>query len=403
MSHASHDKAAGRSKAGKMDQNKICIVLVTDDLGYGGAERQVVELANNLNRTRFDVHVCVLSDHIPLSSTLVDTEHRLHIVKKENKFDLSVVPRLARLLKELKADIVHGYLFSAEIASRLAGRIAGTKLVIGSERNANHGIKRRHVLTYRFTQRCVDAIVANSRAGAEWNARVFNRPASDYRVVHNGVDIERFVPADMAILRRRLGLREDCCVIGNVSNFKPQKNHTMLFRAFKLVLGSFPDAQLLLAGDQPVDSGGRHNGYQGQCNCVIDDLGIRQQCVFLGHQDAMEYLYPACDLTVLSSLHEGTPNVLLESMACGVPVIATRVCDNAYVVKEGQVGYLVDVGDEKAMADRINELLGDATLRRQMGRRAREWVLDEFSTMRLAEKMAKVYTELLTKPDDGHV
>ena len=86
----------------------ICVLLVVDDLGYGGAERQVVELANNLNPDRFDAHICSLSDHVPLSNKLRDSEHRLHTIVKKNKVDCAVAPRPAYLLWPLKADIVHG-------------------------------------------------------------------------------------------------------------------------------------------------------------------------------------------------------------------------------------------------------------------------------------------------------
>lgn len=376
---------------------RTCVVLVIDDLGYGGAERQVVELANNLNADRFDVHICTLSNHTPLNNKLKlrNAGQRLHTVIRKNRFDFTVVPRLACLLRALKADIVHGFLFSAEIASRLAGRVAGIKLVIGSERNANKPIGRIQMLTYRLTQRCVDFIIANSNAGAKYNREQFNRPTSDYRVVHNGVDTERFRPRDGMRTRSKLGIPLTCPVVGVFAAFREQKNHSMLFRAFKLVLDSFPEARLLIVGDQPIDERSRTNSYKFQLNRVVDDLKIRHRCVFLGHQDSTEQLYPACDITVLPSLHEGTPNVLLESMACGVPVIATNVCDNEYVVRDGEVGHLVALGDDAGMARHMVSLLSNNALRQETGRKARNWVIEEFSTERLAEKMESIYTELL--------
>ena len=108
-----------------MTNKRTCVVLVIDDLEYGGAQRQVIELANNIDPERFEVHVCALSNYVPLGKRLKDSERRLHTVPKMNKFDFTVVPRLARLLKSVNADVVHSYLFSADIASRLAGRLAG--------------------------------------------------------------------------------------------------------------------------------------------------------------------------------------------------------------------------------------------------------------------------------------
>ena len=384
------------SRAPERSQQPICVVLVVDDLGYGGAERQVVELANNINHNAFDLHVCSLSNHLPLRSQLVVSELNLHVIARKTRFDFTVVPRLAHLLRTLKADIVHGYLFSAEIASRLAGCIAGTRLIVGSERNANRvEYRKSNMFAYRLSQRCVDVIVANSNAGAKSHGRIYGRPPSDYRVVHNGVNTERFRPMDGTSIRRKLGIPVQCPVVGAFANFKKQKNHSMLFRAFKLVLKSYPEARLLLIGDQPVDSRGRLDGYRAQLDRLLDDLKIRHRCMFLGHREDTERFYPACDITVLSSLHEGTPNVLLESMACCVPVVATNVCDNDYIIKEGEVGYLVQVGDDVRMAHRMASLLGNHAVRQEMGRKARNWVAAEFSTRRLAKRMAAVYMEVL--------
>jgi len=376
---------------------RIRVVLVVDDLGYGGAERQVVELANGMDSEHFEVHVCTLSEHVPLSSRLRDAEHRLHVIKRRGRLDVTMVTRLARLLQSLQADIVHGYLFRAEIMSRLAGRLAGVQAVVGSERNANRAFARGNLLAYRLTQRCVDVIIANSHAGAASNARIFRRRPSDYRVIHNGVDTERFQPRTAPEARLRLGLSPDGPVIGAFANLKKQKNHVMLFRVFRRVLDSFSDARLLLVGEQPVDRRGRLDEYQAYLTRVIDDLGVRPQCLFLGHRDDVEHLYPACDLTVLPSLHEGTPNVLLESMACAIPVIATDVCDNAYIVKDEEVGYLVAGGDEAGMARRIGLLLGNRALCQKMGCEARQWAVREFSIGQLVERTATVYREVLQK------
>lgn len=380
-----------------MVEQPVCVVLVVDDLGYGGTERQVVELANNLDRDRFDVHICTLSCVVPLAELLTDAERRLHVIRRMNRWDFTVVLRLARLLKTLRADIVHGFLFSAEIASRLAGRLAHTPLVLGSERNADHAVTAGHIVAHKLTARFVDAIIANSHAGAEWNRKVFRRSASDYRVVHNGVDTERFHPGSGLVTRGELGIPPQCPVVGVFANLKRQKNHAFLFRAFRRVLDALPEARLLIVGNQPPDTRGRLDGYVQQLQDLIDDLRIRHRCMFLGHQSTMETLYLACDLTVLPSLHEGTPNVVLESMACGVPVIATNVCDNKYLVEDGEVGYLVEVGDEVRLAHCIQSLLADTSLRQEMGKKARQWVLEEFSSRQFAEKMEDVYLEYLAK------
>jgi glycosyltransferase involved in cell wall biosynthesis len=104
-----------------------------------------------------------------------------------------------------------------------------------------------------------------------------------------------------------------------------------------------------------------------------------------------------CDITVLPSFFEGTPNVVLESMACAVPVVVTDVSDNPLVVPDCRVGYVVALGDDAAMADRICRLLLDETHRRDLGRAARAWVEQEFSIQRLATKTAAVFDAALAE------
>ena len=396
-----HCKTVGSDKTLNTNNKRICVVLVIDDLEYGGAQRQVVELANNLDQDRFDVHVCTLSDYVPLGGQLRDFDGRLHTIVKKNKVDFTVVPRLARLLKFLNADIVHSFLFSADIASRLAGRLARTKLVIGSERGANYVAKKRRMLAYRLTRRCVDLTIANSKAGCEFNRKTYGQPACDCKVVYNGVDTIRFRPRDKDTMRSKLGIQARSRVIGVFASFKPEKNHTMLLNAFKRVLKSRPNTQLLMVGDQlagNVQWLGNTKGteqYRARMQALIDELGIHERCAFLGNRTDVERIYPACHITVLPSHNEGVSNVLLESMACGVPVVATNISDNSYVVKEGETGFLVELGDVEGMADRLRTLLNNDTLRQEMGQKAREWVKNEFSLEKLVQNTEAVYMEAL--------
>ena len=380
---------------------RLCIVQVISNLEYGGAQRQVVELANHLNRERFDVHVCSLSEYVPLADELEDHEHRLHIIRKRFKFDFSVVPRLAKAFRSLRADVVHGYLFDAEIASRLAGRRARVAAIIGSERNTDYHIKHRQRLAYRITRSQVDMIIANSSAGAKFNRRMLGHPRSQYRVIHNGVNTERFSPGDGVAIRKSLGIRADEQIVGMFGSFKRQKNHPLLFSAFRRLLDRHDNLRLMLVGDELHAGMHGSDAYKQDMESLVDKLGLRPRCIVIGNQKDVERLYGACDVTVLPSLFEGTPNVLLESMACRVPVVATDVSDNKIIVPDGVVGFVVPLGDDAAMADRIERLLIDPDLKIRMGTQAREWVLREFSCAQLASKTAEVYEQALAARRDA--
>jgi glycosyltransferase involved in cell wall biosynthesis len=376
-------------------QGPIRVLLVISNLEHGGAQRQVVELANTMDPSRFDVHVCTLSDYVPLEHALSDRDRRLHVIQKRGKFDVTVVPRLAGLLRRLRTDVVHSFLFDADIAARLAGRLARTPAIVGSERNAHYRLKPRQRAAYWLTRRGVDVIVANSRAGAAFNGRALGHPPAMYRVVHNGVNADAFRPRDGRPVRRELGIGPDEGVVGMFASFKRQKNHPLFFAAARRLLVRHPATRLLLVGDELW--GGLHgsDAYKRETHRLVDELGIRERCLFLGNVNDVARLYPACDVTVMPSLFEGTPNAVLESLACGVPVVATDVADNAYLVPDGRVGFVVPLGEADLLADRVGRLLEDAALRARMGAAARAWVEQEFSLTRLADKTGAVYVEVL--------
>jgi glycosyltransferase involved in cell wall biosynthesis len=373
----------------------ITVVIVISNLEFGGAQRQVVELANRIDSDKVTLHIVSLSSYVPLGSQLVPPDNNLHIIEKHNKYDLSVVPRLARLLRQLRADVVHGYLFDAEIAARLAGFLARTPSIGGCERNTNYELKKIQLLTYRATRSLVDFYVANSSAGARFNCDTLGHPEDIYYTVHNGVDTDRFCPRDNASVRNELGIDADTFVIGMFGSFKPQKNHSLLFAAYADLLNDIPNSKLLLVGDELA--GGMHGSteYRDQMTRLMTDLGLDDHCVLCGNRADVESLYPACDVTALPSLFEGTPNVALESMACAVPVIATDVSDNAYIIRDGETGYLVDTGDVDAFSNRLKRLAENHNLTLTLGAAGRQWMIDEFSTTRLAEKTVAVYFETL--------
>lgn len=369
------------------------VMVVISALGYGGAETQVVELANSVDPGDVELHICSLSTHVPQANRL-RFPGRLHIVRKRWRFDLTVVQRLARLLRSLRIDVVHGYLFDAEIAAALAGRLAGVRGVVGSERNASYEISKLQRFTYRMTRGCFDRIVANSQAGATFNRRTLGFPTSYYRVVRNGVDTTRFRPVDATATRAALGLAPSTPVIGMFASLKPQKNHLLLLQAARAVLAALPEAHFLFVGDILLGGKLGSTDYAHKVHAAVDSLGLRSACQFLGNRTDLPELYSACDLTVLPSLFEGTPNAVLESLACGCPVVVTDVADNALIVPDRHVGRVVPSGDHAALSRAIVEILTVPGYRATLAANVRDWAEREFSLHALSTNMAKVYREL---------
>ncbi|MCB1691871.1 MAG: glycosyltransferase [Pseudomonadales bacterium] len=379
-----------------MNAPRTRILIVVSNLEYGGAQRQIVELVNNIDLTAYDVHIASLSDYVPLS-TQVRREVPVHITLKKSRFDFSVVFKLLDLVKQYDFQILHGYLFDAEIATRLAGFLSFRSLsVIGAERNTNYTLKRVQYVTYKLTNSMFDVIIANSQSGADFNSKLLGLPEDRYRVIYNGIDTSRFKPLPMDDARRALDLPADCVLLGVFASFKQQKNHPLLFDALLRLGDRVPNLKILLVGDMLY--GGMHGSdeYHAQVMQTINTTRLKDMCILLGNRDDVESVYPACDFTVLPSLFEGTPNVVLESMACGVPTIATRVSDNDRIVVNGETGYIVGL-DAKELSVAIEKMAQDKSLRTSMGEKSRQRIIDHFSSERLAENTARIYDELIPR------
>ena len=381
-----------KSAVGKNNATeKLVVALLIPSLCYGGAERQVVEVARNLDRSRFETHIILLEDYMPILPEDDELRRFVHVIEKHGKFDVSVVWRLAALFKKLNVQVVHSFLFFSEIATRLAATMVGIRPRIGSERNTQYKMAKFRYVFLQATIGLADLIVANSTAGAKFHSNLYKLPASRYRVVHNGVDIARFRVRDRDECKKNLGLDETALIIGMFASFKKQKNHIELFRAMQPVVKKFPQVRLLLVGDTLLNDFGDTVEYKAEVKRVQHECGLDDTVIVLGNRTDVELIYSACDFTVLPSLHEGTPNVVLESMACGVAALVTDVSDNAMLVTDGQDGLVVAANDTNALQQKLEMLCGDAVLRALLGRGARVTAESRLSTQVMSENMARVY------------
>lgn len=148
----------------------IVVCFLISSLEYGGAERQVVELVRSFDRHHVIPFVCSLSPKVPLASSLPAIDKDLCIIEKHGRFDFTTVFRVARLLRERRADVVHAFLLDAEITARLAAPLARVPVVVASERNTDYVRPAWHKVALRLTQPLFDVMVANAHAGKAFNS-----------------------------------------------------------------------------------------------------------------------------------------------------------------------------------------------------------------------------------------
>ena len=393
-----------QSPATPRNGKPISVCLLISSLEFGGAERQVVEMVRSFDRQKVKPIVCSLSSQVPLARYLPGNREDLSIVEKRGKYDFTTVFRVARLLRQQRVDVVHAFLFDAEIVARLAAPMAGVSVVIGSERNTDYTRPRLHTIALKSTQGMFDVIVANSTSGKNFNMRTLGLADSRIEVVHNGVDVERFRPdrGPGLAFRERLGIGPNTPLIGMVGSYKRQKGQDVFLRMAARVRQEIPGAHFLLVGEPVRDDLEETTRFQSEVQQLAASLRLSECCRFLGNQQDMKAVYNACDATALLSHREGTPNVVLESMACGVPVIATDVADNAMIILNGKTGFVVPREDDQAAAVCATKILDDWAIRQELGENARKHVCEQFSLRVAASKLENIYTRCLRNKRGGH-
>jgi glycosyltransferase involved in cell wall biosynthesis len=219
-------------------------------------------------------------------------------------------------------------------------------------------------------------------------------------VIPNGVDLTRFRPClpgayQRQTFREKLGLSAEAPVVVHVAGLRPIKDQATLFRAWQLVTASWPRASLpgpclLLAGEGPCGA---------DLMALARQLQITDSVRFLGHRRDLDTLLPACDLFVLSSLSEGMSFAILEAMAAGLPVVATRVGGNGELVEDGQTGLLVPARDPVTLAEALGQFLRNKEGRQRMANRARQSIEQRFDQARSAARYLDLYHRLAMRTD----
>jgi len=348
----------------------------------GGAEVLLVNLMRRMDPALVQPEVICLKEPGPLGETIAK-EFPVHCHLIGGKYDLAVLPRLARLLRRRQADAVITVGAGDKMFwGRLAAKLAGIPVIASALHSTGwpDGVGRLN----RWLTPMTDAFIAVARSHGEF-LRSFERfPAGKVHVIRNGVDCQRFHPDQSARreVRSALGLAEETPLIGLVAALRPEKNHSMLVHAAAKLRSKFPDLHTLIIGEGPE---------RQRIEGLRDQLGVEDRVHLLGNRDDTPRLLAGLDLFTLCSLNEASPVSILEALACGTPVVATDVGSVSETVIPNGTGRLVPSGDLSGFTEAISELLGDPEKRRVMGNAGRELVIQTGSL----DAMVTGYQQLL--------
>ncbi len=376
---------------------KVLLAITTSDVG--GAESFVANLASGLDPARFQPAVCSLcpvgraGERIAAAGVPVSS---LGMSAAARPFELvSGIVRLARMLDAQEIDLVQGLLYRANMMAALAGRLARRPVVVvAGQRSLTPMTGRRAALGVRWTRRLTRATVANSSAVKAQIVAGEGLDPDRVTVIGNGVDHRRFRPGDRLSARRRLDVDPDVLLVGGVGRLSAAKGFEHLIEALAAAAPAMaaggPRLELALVGDGP-----RRQALEASAR----RLGIGDRARFLGRREGLEGIYPAFDVFVLSSLREGSPNVLYEAMACGVASVATDVGGVAEIAEHNGSCLLIPPADAGAIAAAVERLAGDPSLRRRLGAAARARVEAELTIEKMVERHQALYERLLGGPN----
>jgi glycosyltransferase involved in cell wall biosynthesis len=361
------------------------VLQLSSSSGPGGAEAVVASLASGLDRARYRSVVCLFRD-----GWLRDRCERLgvetHVVPMRGMLDLGWLRRFTRLLRDRRVAVIHAHEFGANTYGTLAGRLAGVPAVATVHGRSYYADCRRRRLAYRVVS-CAAAMVAVSEDVKRFVVEATGVPAGRVRVVLNGVAAATPVPEETrARLRAELGIRDGERVVTVVGSLYPVKGHRYLLEAVPRVLESFPSTVFLIAG---------RGGCEGDLREQARGLGIETRVRFLGLRGDVPVLLAASDVFVLPSLSEGLSIAILEAMAAGRPVVATRVGGNPELVLHGQTGVLVPPADPPALASAMVGVLTDPEASRRLGEEGRRLVTDRFGIDAMVKQYEAIYDAAL--------
>ena len=299
---------------------KLRIALCITELRVGGAERILVELASRLDKSRFEPFVCSMkprpseSDHHVLDA-LSDANIPVEFANVGSMLTLPYkMAKLRKIFKTHKPHVCQSFLFHANFFSRFAARLAGVPLVISGIRVAEHE-KMWHLRLDRMTQFLVDRYVCVSKGVAAYTAKKGGIPQQKIVAIANGVDLadyENTAKTDLTQCHCAAGTRK-IIVIGRLHH---QKGIDWLLQTTPHWLAPRPDCELLIVGDGPE---------RVALEQVAAKLPCHDRIRFLGQRRDVPQLLVASDLLLLPSRWEGMPNVVMQAMAAGLPVLATEV------------------------------------------------------------------------------
>ena len=372
-----------------MQSNRIKLLEMVTNFHIGGTERQVANLALRIDASRFDLHLACLRNSGELLKELESLEVPRPEFQIGSWYALKTCwhgIRLARYLRKNLIQIVHSYGLYPNVFAVVAARLTGKSIVVVSIRDMGDGLTPMQSRIQRTACRWANCVLVNADAIRQRLIAQGYNPGNIV-VIRNGITLSRYGQRERTgRLRQEFGLPLAAPLVVVFSRLNYMKGVQYFLEAAAIVALRFPEVRFLVAGD-----GANKTQLEEQAR----QMGLEQRMLFAGFRSDVPELLSEAAVSVLPSLSEGLSNSLLESMASGVPVIATRVGGNPEVIDHEVTGLLVPPRDPVALADAMSRLLGNKDLALRFGQAGKRRVAEFFSMERSVGETEHLYQRLV--------
>ncbi|OGO22181.1 MAG: hypothetical protein A2144_14835 [Chloroflexi bacterium RBG_16_50_9] len=376
-----------------MKHQRITVMFPINQLGVGGAEQQLLELARGLDKSSFQTIVAPLYPGGALEAEVKAVPGvELFNLNRKGRYDFSILPGIFRILQKKQVDIIQPFLTPASFFGLLPALMNRRLVKVVTERCGVRVRPHLGAALYRkaedFFTRFADWVVPNSEAGRYY---LIKRGINSDRikVIYNGINLKRLTPDPIAVTQilARIGLPPGGQIVGITASLTQAKDHATFLEAARLISQVMPQTRFALLGDGPL---------RATLEERARELSIDSQVTFFGNQRDVGSYISVYDVACLTSMdHEGCSNATLEAMAMGKPVVITEIGGNREIVEHNKTGLLVPPKSPRALADAILHCLQDPDWARQIGDNARQKILAQFSIEHMVEEYQVLYEKAL--------
>jgi glycosyltransferase involved in cell wall biosynthesis len=364
---------------------RVLFLITTTD--FGGTESILLELVRRMRGRGLELEVCSLCPPGQIGREMQEMGVRTTTLGMAPDASFTELAkgaiRLARILDERQIDLAQTFLYRANVVGAIAAKLARRKpALISSQRSLNPAGFHTAARAVRWTRRFSDLVVTVSSAVREEVLATEKTHPEKVVVIRNGVDTTLFAPRDGTAMRASLGMADSALVVGGVGRLATVKGFAHLIKATALARQRGVEMETVLVGDGPL---------RPSLEKLAEDLQIAQHVHFLGMRRDLPELYAAMDVFALPSIQEGSPNALMEAMACGKPVLASPVGGVPEIIEDRRTGLLVAPAEPERWADAIERLESSPQLRNELAANARNNALDSLDIELTVAQHADLY------------